>query len=233
MANPIQKILTALFFIIILSSAVRAQQSKDSVMARLTALTDDFTGKIKAMGYTPRLKIPEIVLDNPRSFGNYDDDKNILHTCDWQTLPADGCAVFENFAKNIGNGMTGEKFFRVSVYQWIFIHELSHWWRLCRHQTADPYENEKGANRIASAYWNDRDPAFYKFMLSVFQGVVGHSPSPVPAGQAKEKYLDDNYQKLPGGAAYTWYQSIMIVEVSKEKPFETFKQAIERAGKPL
>ena len=233
MANPIQKILTTLFLIIILSSAVRAQQSKDSVMARLTALTGDFTGKIKAMGYTPRLKIPEIVLDNPRSFGNYDDEKNILHTCYWPTLPSEGRAVFENFAKNMGNGMTGEKFFRLSVYQWIFIHELSHWWQSCQHQTADPYENEKGANRIASAYWNDKDPAFYKFMLSVFQGVVDHMPSPVPAGQPKEKYLDDNYQKLPGGAAYTWYQSIMIVEVSKENPFETFKQAVERAGKPL
>jgi hypothetical protein len=64
-------------------------------------------------------------------------------------------------------------------------------------------------------------------MLSVFQGLIDHRPSPVPAGISKEKYLDDNYQNLPGGDAYSWYQSIMIVEVSKEKPFETFKQAIQ------
>ena len=216
-----------------LSLSVNAQQHKDSIMAKQTALRNNFITKIKTLGYAPSLKAPEIILDNPRSFGNYDDEKNILHTCDWTTFPTEGKAVFDNFAINIGHGMTGKQFFDLAVYQWIFIHEMGHWWRACQHQTTDPYENEKAANRIAAAYWLERAPAFYKLMLSVFNGVVDHSPSPVPAGQSKEKYLDDNYDKLPGGAAYSWYQSVMNVEIGKEKLFETFKQAIERSGKPL
>jgi hypothetical protein len=225
--------ISASIFLIVINFKVTAQTHQDSVMARQVALTADFVNKIKAAGLTPSLSVPKIILDNPRSFGNYDDSLNVLHTCDWATLPPSGRAVFEGFAAHMGNGMTAEKFFNVAVYQWIFIHELGHWWRACQHVIAEPYENEKAANRIASSYWNDKDPAFYKFMLSVFQGVVDHSPSPVPAGQEKAKYLDDNYQKLPGGSAYTWYQAIMIVEVGKEKPFETFKQAVVLAGKPL
>ncbi len=68
-------------------------------------------------------------------------------------------------------------------------------------------------------------------MLSVFKGVVDNRPSPVPPGQSKEKYLDDNYQNLPGGAAYSWYQSIMIIEVSQETPPATFEQAVRNNGK--
>jgi hypothetical protein len=212
--------------LIIIAITVHAQLSKDSAMARQIALQSDFVNKIKAMGFTPSLPAPRIILDNPRSWGNYDDSANTLETCDWTTLPAEQQAVFENFASHSGGAMTGEQFFQKAVYQWIFIHEMGHWWRACQHLTADPYENEKAANRIAYAYWHDRDPAFDQFMLGVFQAVVTNRPSPVPAGISKEQYLKDNYNNLPGGDAYSWYQSIMIVEVSKEKPVLTFQQAV-------
>lgn len=225
--------LILLIVFIVPAKLLHAQTHEDSVMTELNALKDDYVGKIKKIGFTPSLEVPQIVLDNPRSFGNYDDSLNVLHTCNWNTLPPEGKAFFNGFAQQLGQGLTGEKFFRLAVYKWIFVHELSHWWRACQKQTADPYENEKAANRIDAAYWNEKEPDFYKFMLLVFNSVVNNMPSPVPAGQSKEKYLDDNYQKLPGGAAYSWYQSIMIVEVSKETPFETFKQAIQLAGKPI
>jgi hypothetical protein len=205
----------------------------DTTLPQLQAFRDAFVQRIKTLGYTPSLPAPPIVMDNPRSWGNYDDSTNILHTCDWSTLPQEQKAVFENFAQQSGHGMTGKSFFNQAVYKWIFTHELGHWWRKCQHQVALPYAEEKAANRIAAAYWQGADPAFYTFMVSVFQGMVDHTPSPVPAGQEKEKYLNDNYQNLPGGRAYSWYQSIMNVEVSHEKPFETFKQAIQNAGNPL
>ncbi|MGN6181402.1 MAG: hypothetical protein ACTHNW_19620 [Mucilaginibacter sp.] len=166
------------------------------------------------MGFTPSLDAPKIVLDNPRSFGNYEKESNVLHTCDWNTLPPPARDLFNNAAKRAGNGMTGQAYFESSVYKWIFVHELGHWWRACQHQTADPYENEKAANRIATAYWREVDPAFYAFKLNTFQQVVNTVPNPVPAGQDKEAYLNNNYDKLPGASAYTWYQATMIVEVS-------------------
>jgi hypothetical protein len=233
MTSITRRAIGVFILLVMMGSAVKAQQQHtDSLMKKLTALRDDYVNKIKALGYTPSLPPPEIVIDNPRSFGNYD-EKNVLHTSDWNTLPPEVHDIFGNFAKNIGNGMTAEKFFNLAVYQWIFVHELGHWWRTCQHIEADPYQEEKGANRIASAYWKERDPAFYQLMLGVFQGVIAHHPSPVPAGVSKEQFLKDNYDKLPGGADYSWYQSIMIIEVSKENPFETFKQAIQLAGKPL
>ena len=225
--------LKAILILMLIITTAHAQGTKDSVMTRLSALRDDYVNKIKALGYTPKLKVPPIELTNPRSFGNYEDTLNIIQTCYWPTLPTEQRAVFEGFAQHTGSGMTGEQFFQLAVYQWIFIHELSHWWQSCQGVKADHYEIEKGANRIATAYWHERDPEFYKFMLSVFQGLIDHSPSPVPAGITKEKYLEDNYQNLPGGNSYSWYQSIMIIEVSKEKPLETFKQAIQHGGRPL
>ena len=230
-AGMIKTIVFIAIIMIVGVSTTKAQQPKDSVMIKLIALRDDFVGKIKAMGYPPTLKAPEVIMDNPRSFGNYDNETNILHTGDWKTLPPQLQALFENAAKGTGSGMTGERYFELSAHQWIFIHELGHWWRACQHQTAGPYENEKAANRIATAYWRERDPAFYDFKLKGFQHIVSTFPNPVPAGQSKEKYLDENYEKLPGASAYTWYQAIMIVEASNEKPIVTFKQAIARSGK--
>ena len=211
-------------------SKVNAQQSMDTVMAKVVALQADFVSKIKAAGYQPRLKPPTIVIDNPPSFGNYDNDKDILHTSDWTTLPQPLKDYFTMLGKSVSSTETGEQFFDVAAHKWIFIHEMGHWWRDCQQQTALPYDEEKAANRLAMAYWRERDPVLFANMLKVFQSVIDNNPSPVPAGMSKEKYLNDNYEKLPGGAAYSWYQSIMIVEASKEMPVLTFKQAVAQAG---
>jgi hypothetical protein len=212
-------------------SIAKGQSAEDSVMTRLVALRDDFIARIKALGFTPSLKAPQIVADNPRSFGNYVDSTNIIHTGDWNTLPANLQAFFNKAAAEVGNGMSGKTYFDLGTHQWVFIHELSHWWRACQHQKAEPYENEMAANRIATAYWRERDSTFLSFTVKIFQSMVNKIPSPVPAGQSKEKYLNDNYEKLPGGPAYTWYQAVMIVDADRERPVVTFKMAIERGGK--
>jgi hypothetical protein len=208
--------------------------SQDSARLKLEliGLRDDFIGKIKAMGYTPGLKPPEILLDNPRSFGNYNIDSNVLHTGYWPTLQPGLKAMFNAIVSRIGNGMTGEVYFNLSVHQWVFIHELGHWWRACQHQTALPYANELAANRIDVAYWREKDSSYAHFAQSRFEDNLKIIPNPVPAGQDKETYLNENYEKLPGGPAYSWYQSTMVVDAFKEKPEPTFKQEIERAGNP-
>jgi len=226
-------ITTCLFTLVIVSLQAKAQQNGDTVLIKLTALRDDYTSKIKALNYSFDRKVPGIVMNDPRSFGNYDDSTNVIQTSDWKTTPKKIQGFFSKLAAGMDTGMSGQVFFELAVHRWIYIHELSHWWRACQNVTADPYENEKAANRIASAYWKETDPKFYDFMLRYFQGALIHNASPVPAGQSKEQYLKDNYDKLPGGSAYTWYQAIMIVEISKEQPFESFKQAIQLSGKPL
>lgn len=232
-STAFRKSYTVLIVFIWAGSSVDAQSFSDSSMIKLTALRNEFIGRIKSTGFTPSLEAPKIVMDNPRSFGNYEREDNVLHTCDWNTLPPPAKDVFNKSAKGVGNGMTGQTYFELSVYKWIFVHELAHWWRACQHQTADSYENEKAANRIATAYWREVDPAFYEFKLQTFQRMVKTIPNPVPDGQSKETYLNNNYDKLPGASAYSWYQATMIVEVSHEQPVITFKQAIQNAGKKI
>jgi hypothetical protein len=209
---------------------VRAQTT-DSVTIKAIALRDEFANKIKQLGFVPTLPSPEIVFDNPRSYGNYNADSNILHTSDWNTLDPESRGRFNAAAGSIGNGMTGEKYFELTVHQWILIHELGHWWRACQHQTAKPYENEMDANRIAIAFWREKDPAFMAFKMAGYERSLKMIPSPVPAGQSKVDFLDNNYDKLPGGQGYTWYQASMIVDGCKETPVPTFRQIIERSGK--
>ena len=174
-------IIAAAVLSIIVITNVEAQGHQDSILKKLVVLRDDYIAKIKAEGFKPKLEAPLIVLDNPRSFGNYD-DHNIIHISEWNTLPAEGKKAFDGFTQLLGHGITSEQFFNMAVYKWIFIHELSHWWRDCQKQKADPYDDEKDANRLASAYWNDQDSIFYKQMLVVFNGVVNNTPSPVPTG---------------------------------------------------
>jgi len=226
-------IASCLFMLLIVGLQAKAQQKEDTVLIKLTALRNDYTSKITAFGYAFNRKVPEIVMNNPRSFGNYDDSTNVIQTSDWKTTPKEIQDFFSKLAAGMDPGISGQVFFELAVHRWIYIHELGHWWRACQNVTADPYENEKAANRIASAYWKETDPKFYDFMLRYFKAALLHNASPVPPGQSKEQYLKNNYDKLPGGSAYTWYQAMMIVEVSKEKPFESFKQAIQLSGRPL
>lgn len=51
-----------------------------AVMAQLIALRDSFVDQIKAEGFQPSLPPPEIILDNPASYGAFDRAKNVLQS---------------------------------------------------------------------------------------------------------------------------------------------------------
>jgi hypothetical protein len=79
--------------------ATPANASADeAVMARLVALRDAFINQIKAEGFQPSLPPPKIVLDNPPSFGRYEDDKNLLHIAAWSALSPEDQARFTRIA---------------------------------------------------------------------------------------------------------------------------------------
>jgi hypothetical protein len=220
-----------LILIIFYPSDVHAQ-STDTTLKKLITLRDNFINQIKDLGFTHTLPAPRIVLDNPRSFGNYDSAENTLHTTEWKTLPPEAQKVFVSLAARLGNGETGEEAFEKSTHQWIFVHELGHWWRACTHQKALPYDEEMAANRIATAYWREHDSSFMIYQLGKFQNFIKNFPNPVPMGQSNRDFLNNNYDKLPGGPTYTWFQSEMIVEAYNEKPKLTFKEAIKNSGNP-
>jgi hypothetical protein len=215
---------------IILSQSNIHAQSTDTALKKLITLRDNFINQIKVLGFKTTLPAPKIVLDNPRSFGNYNNAENILHTTDWKTLPPEAQKIFASLAERTGNGETAENTFEKSTHRWIFIHELGHWWRACTNQKAPPYDEEMAANRIATAYWREQDSSFMNFQVNKFQNFLKSFPSPVPAGQSKRDFLNNNYDKLPGGPAYTWFQAEMIVDAYNEEPILTFKEAIKNSG---
>src|ERR1700722_16821070 len=119
MANFLKVLVAVLLLVAGLITASFGQRPADTTQPQLEAFRDAFAGRIKAMGYTPSLAVPPIVMDNPPSWGNYDDSGNVLHTCDWATLPQEQKAVFERFAQKSGHGMTGRSFFNQAVYKGI------------------------------------------------------------------------------------------------------------------
>ena len=213
--------------VMIASMNLNAQTKSDSVKNKLTALRNDFIHKIEVMGYHLRLNPPEIIMDNPPSFGNYNDSTNTLHTSDWTTLPAADKELFTRAGKRYG--YSGEDYFESSAHRWIFIHELGHWWRACQQQVTDSYSSEMAADRIDIAYWRETDTAYSNFSRLRFENYLKFMPNPVPEGQDKEKFLNENYGKLPV-PAYIWYQALMITDGYNEKPIPTFNQSIARAG---
>ncbi len=208
--------------------AAQGDAGQTSTLARLTALRDTFTARIRADGFTCPIAPPSIVVDHIPSFGNYDDEANVLHTADWAKLSPEERGLFLHLAGPNADENAAHTMFEEATHRWIFVHELGHWWQACRH--ANPlhsnYQIEYGANRIALAYWREVDQDFANRMLTLFQGFVDHVPSPVPPGEATEPYFNTHYEQFGPTPAYRWYQSYMIVVASEEKPAPSFAAAL-------
>jgi hypothetical protein len=210
-----------------------AFSSNEAVMAQLVALQSDFIATIKADGFQPSLPVPRIVLDNPPSYGNYEDDKNLLHISVWSALSPEQQARFSRLASLLGEGKTGEQAFEDGVHHWVFVHELSHWWQACQHKTGENhYSVEYGANRIAAAYWRLKDPAFMERTEKKMTTVTATMPNPVPPDQPAERYFNDNYEKLGPTPAYIWFQYSMVLKVQREKPLPTLSQTFQHPTYP-
>jgi hypothetical protein len=208
-------------------------QDQDSTFKKLNQLRDNFISEIKKLGFTPGLKSPEVIIDSPASFatlGTYNDSTNTIHTSgDWKTVPTWFKNIFNFSATKMKNGETGESFFNKSVHQWIFIHELGHWWRACQHQEATFYDEEKAADRIDIAYWRLMDSVYMNFMAGVFQKQFDQF-NPLPAGQNPRQYLNDHYETIIRTPLYNWYQSQMITTAYNERPISPFSKVIADSG---
>jgi hypothetical protein len=204
--------------------------SNDALHARLNALRDSFVDAIKASGFKPSIDPPQIALDNPPSFGRYDDGSNLLHIAAWSELGPDGEARFARLKAVLHDPRSPEEIFDDSVNHWIVVHELGHWWQACQHKeekASGRYALEYGANRIAAAYWRMKDPAYMQQRAEHSRTLYNLVPNPIPADQSKQKYFDENFARLVGTPAYTWFQAGMVVDVSAENPLPTFKQALQ------
>jgi hypothetical protein len=209
------------------ATAAPDKPSADRLMADLTTLRNSFIAAIKSNGFRVRLQAPTIVLDNPPSYGLYDDDKNILHIAVWSALTDQQQNRFERLSKLLDNGKTAEQTFEESVHHWVFVHELGHWWQADRGAAGNNhYSVEYGANRIAAAFWRQTDAGFMQQTENRMSKVISNIESPIAESQAKETYFNENYEKLGPTPAYIWFQYKMVLSVQAERPLPSFKQTL-------
>lgn len=191
------------------------------------ALRDVFVTRLHNAGFTCPLAIPDIVVEDVPSFGQYRPETNVIRTSNWTLLSPEEKGMFVQLA---GPGKTesdAHQLFDVA-HQWIFIHELGHWWQACSGGNADRshYQVEYGANRISLAYWREVKPRVAETMKPVFQAVVDHASSPVPPNQSVESYFNANYETLGPSPMYPWFMSRMNLAAFDETPVPTFAVAL-------
>lgn len=199
----------------------------------MTKLQADFLHRVRATGFSCPFAVPSILVEDVPSFGQYNEQTNTLRTSDWTLLQPQEKALFVHLA---GPGATEPQvrhLFEVAAHQWIFVHEMGHWVQEClgAGSKRPPYHTEFDANRIALAYWREVDSTVVRTMIPVFQGVVDHMPSPVPAGQSVEDYFNANYETLGPSPLYPWFMSRMNVAAFDQSPAPSFAKVISEAGK--
>ena len=195
---------------------------------QVTAARDTFVKAAVVAGLKCEIAPPKIVVVDVPSFGNYRKGSNELLTPAWSQMSEASKQFFVRLADPGATEDAGRKEFETSAHYWIFVHEMGHWVEACKHASFErnPYGLELGANRLAGAYWREKDPELLVHMRTIFGGVLQHAPNPVPEGQDVEPYFNANYAKLGPSPAYPWFQSRMCVTALDEKPAPTFAQTI-------
>jgi len=210
----------------------REDKEVAATRAQVTALRDAFVQATVAAGLKCGIAPPAIVVEDVPTFGRYDETTNILTTSAWGQMAAEEKAFFYQLTGPGATEALVRAEFETDAHHWIFVHEMGHWWQECRHVTnaEKQYAYESGANRLAAAYWRERDPALLAHMRGTFAGVLANVPVPVPAGQDVVTYFDAHYPYNfgPSQTAYPWFQSRMSVAVIDEKPAPTFVEVLQQ-----
>ena len=205
-----------------------ANEAQAATLVKMTALRDQYVGQLKTDGFTCPIPAPKILVEDVPSMGQYDDETNTLRTTDWTLLNPQEKAFMRHLAGPDAREPEMRAVFEKAAHQWIFVHELGHWWQACRGYTPTHthYQVESGANRIALAYWRERDPSVETLMARLFHQVLDTMPSPVPAGEPVEVFFNRNYETLGSSPTYPWFQSRMNATLEEEMPKPSLQQAL-------
>jgi hypothetical protein len=134
-----------------------------------TALRDAFVTRLRCAGFMCSLAVPAVVIEDVPSFGQYRPETNVVRTSSWNLLNSKEKGFFAQLAGPGKSESDARKLFD-AAHQWIFIHELGHWWQACSggYSKRSHYQVEYGANRIALSYWREVNPQIAETMRPVF-----------------------------------------------------------------
>ena len=195
--------------------------------AQIEAMRDQFVAAAKSAGECS-IGPPKIVIEDVPSFGAYDPETNTLRTSAWSQLSGEEQDLFYRLMGPGASEKQAREEFETGTHHWVIVHELGHWWQACRGVAANAnhYRVEYGANRIAAAYWMEKEPSVIAHQRAVFEGLLKRLPNPLPDGQTIENYFDANYEKLGPTPAYIWFQARMCLAAFDEKPGPSFAQTL-------
>jgi hypothetical protein len=153
--------------------------------------------------------------------------------------------LWKQWASYTKDQSDGKALFDDMFHRFFFVHELGHWMAaqviaglpdsemtvVAKNEANNKWAREIAANRIATAWYREHDPAYLAKLVADFRQIQSHLPNPVPAGVDKKTYFTDNYQKLgTDPLAYGWYQLQMVIEVYDERA-QTFQQVLDALPK--
>ena len=204
----------------------------EATRAQMASLRDEFVKATVKAGFTCPIAPPTILVVDVPSFGNYDPESNTLKAACMGAVNGRvrGGASIDCSGLGQARCEAARAEFETGVHHWVFVHEMGHWWQACRGVVHPDkhYAVEFGANRIAAAYWQERDPQVVAHQRAVFEGLLKRSPRPIEEAQDVESYFDANYEKLGPTPVYIWFQAQMCIAAFDEKPVPTFAQALKQ-----
>ncbi|MDV6330092.1 hypothetical protein [Asticcacaulis sp. 201] len=172
---------------------------------------------------------PKVVVSFTPELSWIKPDGTEVHTAAWVQCPPD----FQGFIASLLGPtppMAPGLFFGEVFNAFLVPHEMSHFVDAKRNNLRNGgrlYDGEVHANRVAVAFWLGQPGgrARIERLMAAVAVVESNLPNPVPDGQDRIAYFQDNYEKLGSNpAAYGWYQFRMFLDawaLRDEKDFKT------------
>jgi hypothetical protein len=208
------------------------QPPADAALIRdLTALRDAFVRRIDEEGYRlcPR---PGIDLGAAPSGGRYLAARNLILITPWSQLSAQQQQGFEG-VPGPATPAGARAAYESGTYRWVFVQQLGHWWQVCRHMAGpETYAAQSGANRMALAFWRERDPRFAAAIVRGATELVNAVPDPLPGGQDAQAWLEAHPGEQLASPAHEWLQARMIATLAQETPQPSFHKSLSQPMYP-
>jgi len=183
-------------------------QENSTLKENITIIRDAFTTKLNSLGLSTT-NIPAIIIQNTPAMISYGPEG--LTVPDWQTLDNGPKTMFNSWTDQANGGFTGEEFFKKS-FNWFFVvHELGHYVQNLKGTENGPsqYQTELTANKIAIAYWKQKDPEGLKAYMIWLNKVL--QVIPVPTGTS-EAYYNANYIAQTANNNFNGYFQFFFVQ---------------------
>lgn len=202
------------------ASAQVAMTDPAEIEAHVRRLVEEFIARIPG---APGYEAPQVrIVFTPQLAWISCARPHVIHIAPWEQLPPE----FQGFFASLLDDSTDEAvadFYRAGFYSFLVPHEVAHFVDFQRGrgtETDQLYQNELKANRIAVAFWEERQGGLdwlLDFILRI-ERAWARLPVPVPDGENPPAFFNANYEALGADpAVYAWFQYGMFLEAWRRR----------------